>query len=301
MRTFLLFVAGLFFSASLLAQAVTELQRVGARKVGGLDSNGWKKTGVFLVNMNQSAQSEWNGGGERFQFGVNAILNKAIHHRKGKYSFDTYFDLELGLTKALTINKLIKSTDRCDVTFEMEHRIGTKGHFFYGILANANTQLFDGFNYTIAGNPKLSSFLSPGKFLLSPGFDYKNDRENSYLSIFFSPATIRWVTKLDNGFYTQSKFGVDSFRSVNTEIGPYVSFHYNAKVSKTSSLISRLDFFSNYKRNPLNVDILFNNVFSIKVSNLFAATFIFDLLYDHDIKRKTQLQQVSGLGLRLRL
>lgn len=301
MRIFSFVLFALFLFKATVAQTVSELRRVGAKKTAGIDSNGWKSTGLFVLNVNQSAQSNWNSGAERFQIGINMILNKAIHHRNGKYTFDTYLDIELGVTEAASFKKFRKTSDRFDLTFEVEHRIGKKNHFNYGVLANVNTQLFIGHNYAIENFPKISGFLSPGKFLLSPGIDYKNQNKKSYFSFFISPLTFRWVTKIDESFYSISKFGVDSSKKVYNEIGPYLSVHYNVGISKTSNLISRVDLFTNYKKKPQNVDVLLNNVFTVNISKIFAATFLFDLLYDHDIKARTQVQEVTGIGLKLKL
>jgi Protein of unknown function (DUF3078) len=301
MRRLLFILFAVFVWNTAKTQTVSELRRVGAKKTAGPDSNGWKHTGLFVLNVNQSAQSNWNSGAERFQIGINAILNKAMHHRKGKYTFDTYLDIELGVTEAASFKKFRKTSDRFDLTFEVEHRIGKKNHFNYGVLANINTQLFTGHNYAVENFPKISSFLSPGKFLVSPGIDYKNQNKKRYFSFFISPLTFRWVTKVDESFYGSSKFGVDSLKKVFNEIGPYLSIHYNVNISKTSNLITRVDLFTNYKKNPQNVDVLLNNVFTVNISKIFAATFLFDLLYDHDIKARTQVQEVTGIGLKLKL
>jgi len=301
MRIFPVVLLALLLYHSANTQTVSELRRVGAKKTAGIDSNGWKSTGLFVLNVNQSAQSNWNTGAERFQIGINLILNKAIHHRKGKYTFDTYLDIELGVTEAASFKKFRKTNDRFDLTFEADHSIGKKNHFNYGILANVNTQLFLGHNYAVENYPKISGFLSPGKFLLSPGIDYKNQNKKRYFSFFISPLTFRWVTKLDDSFYRSSKFGVDSLKKVFNEIGPYLSIHYNVNFTKTSSFISRVDLFTNYKKNPQNVDVLLNNVLTVDISKVFAATFLFDLLYDHDIKARTQIQEVTGIGLKLKL
>lgn len=295
---FILFVQpGILFAQ----QGIFIPKRVGAKKIASLDSNGWKRSGLFVLNVNQSAQSDWGSGGESFQIGINALLNKAIHHRKGKYTFDTYFDFELGLVEASSFKKFRKTTDRLDLTFEIEHTIGKKNHFNYGALFNLNTQVFGGHNYATEDSPKISSFLSPGKILLSLGIDYKDTKPNSYFSLFISPATIRWITKIDRDFYKSYKFGVDSLNKVYTEIGAYLSVHFNAKISKTANLICRFDLFSNYKRKPQNVDVLMNNVLTFSIAKNFVGTFLLDILYDHDIKRRTQVQEVSGLGLRLKL
>ena len=143
--------------------------------------------------------------------------------------------------------------------------------------------------------------MSPGKVLLSIGIDYKNAKNNHYFSLFATPATIRWVTKLDKEFYNLKRFGVDSFQKVYTEVGAYITAHYNTKISKSVNLISRLDLFSNYKRDPQNIDILLNNVLTFSITKFLAGTFLFDLVYDHDFKRRTQIQEITGLGMRLRL
>ncbi len=301
MKIILLCLFTLGIMTSCTAQVVTELKRVSAKKKAGLDSNGWKRTGLFIFNMNQSSQSDWGSGGENFQLGVNTILNKAIHHKNGKYSFDSYFDLELGIMMASSYKKIRKTTDRFDLTIELDHSIGKKNHFNYGILANINTQVFGGHSYATEDHPKISSFLSPGKTLLSVGMDYKDIKPNSYFSLFLSPATIRWVTKMDVDFYKFNKFGVDSFQKVYTEMGAYLSIHYNAKISKTVKLISRFDLISNYKRNPANIDLLMNNVITFGIAKNFVGSFLLDILYDDDVKRRTQIQQVMGLGLRLTL
>lgn len=289
----------LFFTME--AQVITGIKRPGPDKIKNLDSNGWKRTGLLVLNVNQSAQSDWSSGGENFQIGVNLILNKAVHNKKGKYSLDTYIDVELGLVNASSFHQFRKITDRCDFTIEVEHSIGKKNHFNYGLLGNINTQLFNGFNYGVAGQPKLSSFLSPGKILLSPGIDYKNTKDDRYFSLFISPSTIRWITKRDRDFYRDYKFGVDSFKKGYTEIGAYLSIHYTNRFSNTTTLISRLDLFSNYKRKPGNVDVMMNNILTLRIAKNFVGTLLFDLLYDHDVKKRIQIQEITGLGFRLNL
>ena len=285
---------------SINAQGVHEIRKKNTRERDGLDTIGWEHTGFFIFNVNQAALSNWSSGGERFLIGINGILNYSSHHRKGKYTKDSYLDLELGVVEAASFKKFRKTTDRCDITIEMEHSTGNK-NLNYGLLFNFNSQIFGGHNYPIAGNNKISSFLSPGKFLFAPGFDLKNQNPDHYLSIFLSPATFRFVTKIDDEFYNQAKFGIDSADKINTEIGAYLSMHYTVKISKAANYIARLDLFSNYKRKPGNIDVLSNNLLMINISKFFAATVLLDIIYDDDIKGRTQVQEIFGLGLRLQL
>jgi hypothetical protein len=300
MKKLLLLIFFCCFIISIAAQGIYDLQKKNSRELKGLDSAGWEHTGFFIFNVNQAALSNWSSGGERFLIGINGILNYSSHHRKGKYTKDSYLDLELGVVEAASFRKFRKTTDRCDITLEMEHSIDSS-KFNYGILFNFNSQIFGGHNYAIAGNNKISSFLSPGKILFAPGIDFKNQNAGHYFSLFLSPATFRFVTKLDDQFYNQSKFGVDSADQINTEIGAYLSSHYNLKLSKTANYISRLDLFSNYKRKPGNIDVLMNNLLTVNISKVFAANILVDLLYDDDVKGRAQVQEIFGIGLKLNL
>lgn len=280
---------------------VTELKKLGNKKKLELDTTGWKRTGLFILNLNQSMRSGVNNGGENFLMGINSILNKTVHHKKGKYTFDAYLDLELGLVYASSYKKFRKTTDRFDLTVELDHKIGDNKHFTYGFLGNVNTQLFPGYTYVSDFHFKVSNILSPGKALISLGLDYKDIRKKSYFSLFITPATVRWVTKIDRDFYPNYKFGVDSFHRVYTEIGAYMTAHYTKQFSDKVNLVSRLDLFSNYKRNPNHVDVFSNNILSLMFSRKFSCTFVVDILYDYDVSTKLQLQQQMGIGLRLKL
>jgi hypothetical protein len=295
----LLVLFSLHTSAPIFCQLVTEMKKVTGNKRPVLDSNGWKDTGFLLLNVNQAAQNGWGSGGENFQIGINFIFNKDIHHKKGKYTFDAYIDLELGLMESSSIGEFRKTSDRCDITVELDHSIGTKGHFNYGFLSNFNSQLFRGRDYYLDGHPKISSWLTPGKFLISAGVDYKDSDSAHYFSAFVSPATIRWVVKRDPDFYDKSKFGVDSAHKVYTEVGAYFSAHYNVHISKTVNYIGRLDLFSNYLKKPGKVDVFMTNLFTFNISKRFAGSILFDLLYDADIKNRLQIQEITGIGLRL--
>jgi hypothetical protein len=301
MKKLLLFLICFSCIAVSFSQNVAaEMKRLGALKKKSLDSNGWKHDGVFTLNANQAALSDWSSGGESFLIGINAIFNQSLHHRFGKYTWDAYMDIELGVVEAASFKKFRKTNDRCDLTMELEHEL-TKKHLNYGILFNLNTQIFGGHNYYLDNHPKTSGIFSPGKLLLCAGLDYKLIGKSSYFSIFASPLTFRWVTKLEKDFYNRKMFGVDSARKVYTEVGADLSFHFNYMLTKTTKYIGRLDLITNYKRNPQNVDVLWNNLLTFAISKNFAGSFLLDILYDDDVKRRTQIQEITGIGLKFTL
>ncbi|HYC39123.1 MAG TPA: DUF3078 domain-containing protein [Chitinophagaceae bacterium] len=283
-------------------EELLDLKRMSSRKKATpTDSLDWKHTGMFIVNLSQSTQSNWGVGGEKFMFGVNSIFNRSIHHRKGKYFFDAYADVEIGLVYATSYGEFRKTSDRFDFTADLEHTIDDSDHYSYGLLVNINTQLFPGKDYVSTFHEKISNFLTPGKALISAGVEYREVTPKLYFTAFLSPATVRWVTKLDEDFYAQKRFGVDSLKKVFTELGPYLSLHAQFRFTKQLSFQSRLDLFGNYRKPVSEVDFLMNNIASISFNKWLAATVLVDLLYDHDTKSALQLQQISGIGLKLNL
>ena len=299
MKYFFLYFIILFFSIPANAQdVVQEMKKLNHKKKVTLDSIGWKSVGIYSLSVHQTSLSDWPSGGENFIIGIMNLINYSMHHRFGKYSFDAYADIELGFVEASSFKQFRKTTDRCDLTLEFEHEMGKQ--YFYGFLSNFNSQILAGYDYKNA-HKKISNFLTPGKVILSPGIDKKYKSANTYFSAFISPLTIRWVLKTDRDFYSLSKFGVDSAHSTYTELGPYLSLHINHNFSKVITYTGRLDLFSNYKRQPSNVDILFNTLFSMRISKKFSSTFLLDIVYDNDIKSRPQIFENFGLGLKINL
>ena len=275
---------------------VREMLMTSTKTIKSLDSNGWSRRGIFIVNMNQGALSNWVAGGEQHVLGVNAIFNYGVNFRKGKNTWDNYFDLGLGFQNATSFGKFRKIDDRIDVTTKYGYLINH--HWYLGVLANLNTQALAGYDYTYESDKKISNFLTPGKIILSPGLDYETSK---LFSLFISPVTTRWILKKDPDFFNASKFGVDSAKTSNTELGSFVTAKFKTSFSKWVAYTSRIDLFSNYKRNPQNVDVLMNNLLTMKFTDLFATNLSLDLVYDDDVKKRLQLKEILGIGLTVKL
>jgi hypothetical protein len=275
---------------------VKELQKASSKEIKSLDSNGWKKQGTFLLNLNQGALSNWVAGGEQNTLGVNSLFNFAINYRHDRHEWDNFFDLALGFQDASSFEHFRKIDDRIDITSKYGYRLTQ--HWYLSFLANFNSQFLPGYDYSVEPNKKISNFLAPGKVLLSPGLDYKTA---SRFSFFISPLTVRWIFKSDPDFFHMSKFGVDSASKSNKEVGAFVSARYTAPFTKWVTYTGRIDLFSNYKRNPENVDLFMTNLLTMKFSKWLATNISFDLIYDDDVLSRLQLKEILGIGLTLKL
>jgi len=294
--TTLFFCIAIFNFSYSQDRTVSELLTVSTRPIQSLDSNGWKLNGTFLLNMNQGTSSHWVGGGEENVLGFNSNVYYAVNFRHNKHTWDNYFDLALGFQNATSFGKFRKIDDRVDVTSKYGYRIDH--HWYLALLTNFNSQTLAGYDYAIKADQKVSNFLSPGKIILSPGLDYKTSNR---FSLFISPVTVRWVLKKDPDFYHMAKFGVDSARRSNTEFGAFVTAKFNASFTKWASYRSRIDLFSNYKRKPENIDVLMNNLLTMKFTKVFATNVSLDLIYDDDVIKRLQIKEVLGIGFTVKL
>ena len=294
--TALIFCIAFFSYSYSQDRTVKELLIASTRPIQSLDSNGWKLSGTFILNMNQGALSNWASGGEENVLGVNSIFNYAVHFRHNKHTWDNYVDIALGFQNATSFGKFRKIDDRIDVTSKYGYLVNH--HWYLGLLTNFNSQALAGYDYSVKSEQKASGFLTPGKIILSPGLDYKTAKR---FSLFISPVTVRWNLKHDPDLFHVPKFGVDSAQKVNTEFGAFVTAKFSASFTKWATYHSRIDLFSNYKTNPENIDVLMNNLLTMRFTKIFATNFSFDLIYDDDVKKRLQIKEVLGIGLTVKI
>jgi hypothetical protein len=197
---------------------------------------------------------------------------------------------------ASSFGRFRKVDDRIDITSKVGYEFTQK--FFTAFLVNFNSQALVGYNYSDTANIKISNILTPGKLLISAGIDFRPDKT---FSLFISPVTTRFVFKRDEDFYFQDKFGVQPYHKAYTEVGAFATAKYAKKLNSWAAYTGRLDLFSNYKREAENVDVLFTNLLTMKFNKWFATNISVDVVYDDDVLQKTQLKEILGVGLTIKL
>lgn len=262
----------------------------------------WKTGGLFNLNFNQAALSNWAAGGDKSSLALTSYLNAFAFYKKDRNSWDNTLDLAFGIVSTTSLGKR-KSDDRIDFVSKYGYEFA-KSWYASGLL-NVRTQFAQGFSYPDDKSKVLTSdFLAPAYILLSPGVTYK---PNDNFSIFVSPITARWVIVNNDSLASVGAFGVDSGKHVKFEVGAFASIGYTTKIGANSQFTSKLDLFSNYRHNPQNVDIYWTNLLSVKISKILAMTLTVNMIYDDDVKTvksdgtsggaALQLQEVMGIGL----
>jgi hypothetical protein len=260
----------------------------------------WKITGSTSLNFSQVSLTNWSEGGNgsvsgAFLFGINA------NNKKEKHYWDNAFNLEYGLTQN-TFESARKSVDNVYLSSKYGYEIGN--HWYLSSLFDFRTQMAKGFNYPNTRN-YISKLMAPGYMNFALGFDYK---PNDNLSLVISPLSTKLTFVRDDSLSAAGAFGVDKGKRFRAELGAYLKFLYTKKsLIKNVDFLTRLDLFSNYLKDPQNIDVNWNVKFDMKINKYLSAMIETTLKYDNDIKyidssggkhgARTQLKQFLGIGL----
>ncbi|MGX5818457.1 DUF3078 domain-containing protein [Chitinophaga lutea] len=295
------------FSATAQDDSMRKLREETAKKLKNTDKDTtgklWHKGGTFGLTFNQGSLSNWAAGGDKLSMSLLGTLSVFANYEKGRHSWDNNLDLAYGYVNTTSLGQR-KSDDRIDLTSKYGYDIGR--HWYLSGLFNLRTQFSKGYLYPDDTTKEfVSNFFSPAYIVLSPGFDYKPNKE---FSLFMSPVTARWVVVMDDTLSARGAYGVDTGQHVKSEFGAYVTATWDKEIVKNITYKTKLELFSNYKHNPQNIDVFWTNVVTMKVNKWISANISVDMIYDDDVKvfentktgvmgPRLQIKQVLGVGL----
>ena len=265
----------------------------------------WTKGGVFQLNFSQVQLVNWAAGGASSISGLGQ-LNVFANKRKNKWAWDNNLILAYG-TIAEENKRSKKTDDRLELNSRLGHEIG--GPWYASLLFQFRTQFTEGFDKDI-DSLKISNLMAPGYILFGLGFDYKpNDKFSAYLSPVMTKTTFVTDQDLYYGNEEVELYGVKAGENSLFQMGAYANIFYTTPVAENITFLTRLELFSNYLKNPSNIDVNWEMLWTFKVNEWFAATLNTIVIYDDDINiaRKegeefkfgpvTQLKQTLALGL----
>ncbi len=273
---------------------------------------GWKKGGVFAVNLAQTSLTNWVAGGQN-SLAVNGIFSLFANYKQGKSSWDNSLDLGYGLLKQGKDADFLKTDDKID--FSSKYGREAFRNFNYAAFLNFKTQMSPGYKYPDTEN-KISDFFAPAYLLMALGLDYK---PSQYFSAFIAPLTGKFTFVSDQILSDAGAFGVTPGQTSRGEIGGYIRAIYTREDFKNEFLknvafTTKIDLFSNYRDNPQNIDVSWETLIVLKVNKFISVNFNTVLLYDDNIKvpvdrngngifesteapgPRTQFKEILGVG-----
>lgn len=277
----LLVIIAMTFSVVTFGQ-VTEAEK-SLRTVSGDTTQGWKKGGVFAVNLAQTSLKNWSAGGQN-SMAVNGIFSVFANLKQGKSTWDNSLDLGYGLLKQGK-EDYRKTDDKID--FLSKYGRQAFSNFYYAAQLNFKTQMQPGYNYVNeTTRNKISDLFSPAYLLAAVGLDYK---PNPNFSAFIAPFTAKFTFVTDQTLSNAGAFGVTPGETTKSEIGGYLRAIYTrndfkSEFLKNVAFTTKIDLFSNYAENPQNVDVSWETLIALKVNKFISVNFNTHLLYDDNIK-----------------
>lgn len=273
----------------------------------------WKLKAIYGANATQSSFVNWNAGG-RNNVSALAYITASAKYQKDRLKWDNDLGLALGGLQYIGANGggLQKTDDRMELATNIGYKL--KNKVYLSFLGSFRTQFLDGFNYPDE-SVRVSKFMAPGYLTFSLGIDYT---PNDNFSAFLSPVAAKLTFVQDQVLADQGAFGVDAAtydtagvlitpgKQMRPEFGAYFRLKYNKELAKNINMNSKLELFSNYLKDPQNIDVNAEVLFTFKINSWLSASANFSLIYDHDIRitdaqgnvgPRTQFKSVLGLGV----
>lgn len=284
----------------------------------------WHRGALIGFNFTQSSYTNWAAGGVNSLSGQ-ALANAHINYKKDStISWDNNLDLAYGLLQQGKTSSLRKTDDKIDFTSKYG-RYAFGRVWYYSALLGFKTQFQPGYDYETTPPTLLSDFMAPAYLTLAIGLDYKPNKKTSVL---IAPLTGRVTFVRNQALANSGSFGVekatyDTAGNVITpgklaryEFGGYIRAQYNSEIMKNVLLTARCELFTNYLKDPQNVDVNAEVLLSLKVNKYISATFNMQAIYDNDISipidnnhdgvidgagPRLQFRQVLGVGFALKI
>lgn len=311
MKTKILTAIAVFICLTqLLSGQVTDVEKT-LRTQKADTTQGWKKGGIFNINMAQTSLKNWAAGGQN-SVAVGAIFSGYANLVKGKSQWDNSLDVGYGLLKQGK-----EDFRKTDDKFDFSSKYGKEAfkNFYYSALLNFKTQMSPGYN--LPSKKTISDFFSPAYLTIALGLDYK---PNPHFSAFVAPVTGKFTFVMNDSLSNEGAFGVTPGSTTKSEFGGYVRAIYTkndfkSEFLKNVSFTTKLDLFSNYLDNPQNIDVNWEVLLALKVNKFLTVNINTLLVYDDNIKvpwdvnkdkvidsgegvaSKIQFKEILGVGL----
>lgn len=281
----ILLVASLSLGLHAMAQeAKTDAPAVDTTKA-------WSIQGQNTLMLNQSAFSNWVGGGAN-NVGWLAGVNYNLTYEKGKDLWENIVILGYGQNNTQGVGTR-KTQDVINLSTNYGREVAKNWYASGGI--SLQTQFAGG--YEDGNNPdakKISNFMAPGFLNIGAGMTY---RPNDNFTMTLRPANARWTFVLDKDLQYAGSYGLkNNGDSSLFQFGFLGTAIYKVKLMDNINLTNSASVFSNYLDHPDRLVLAYGAILNLKINKYVSSNITLDVLYDHNQIKKTQLKQTLGVG-----
>jgi Protein of unknown function (DUF3078) len=266
----------------------------------------WHIGGIINIAFSQMSFTNWAAGGQN-SIGLVSLAAVYANYKKDKISWLNSLDLEYGFQK-VDNSPFQKTTDKIEATSNLGYTIFK--NTIAGFLVNFKSQFAPGYQFP-NDSSLLSDFMAPGYLTIAAGLTYT---PNKNLSVFISPATLRYTFVENQILSDEGAYGVTPGQKYLVQAGAYFKGNYSATVCKGVTVCTNLELFSNYLNEPEDIVVDWTNFIQLKVNKFLSVTINTELIYDNNTLipiyakennvevlvgkgPRTQFKELSGLGL----
>lgn len=268
----------------------------------------WRIGGDGNVGFTQTYLENWKSGGQSalsLQIVLKGYANYSRHD--GKVKWENSSEIRNGYIRPGGEGaELQKNDDR----FLFTSRFGVSAFkkWYYSTELNFETQFFNGYKYPKSANPDpISGFLSPARTFFKIGLDYK---PNNNFSLLLSPITAKNVFVKDTARINQVNFGIEPDKRSMWEPGLNTDIFFRKNINADITYETKYKMFVNYLEPKGNLDINWENVVIMKLTDNINMRLLIHMIYDENVlfpvhdangvvidnKPKVQLREFFTIG-----
>ena len=251
-------------------------------------ADGWKKGGLVNINFTQVSFTNWAAGGQN-SISLAGFSCLFANYKQGKSTWDNTLILQFGQVKQGE-GPLIKSDDRIQLTSKYGRK-ATEDWYLAGLF-DFQTQFTVGYSEPNNSETRISDFMAPAYFVGAIGMDYK---PSDNFTVFIAPVTAKYTVVNDDELARGGTFGVqgdefdengiktENFENTRLEVGGYMRLNYKKQIMENITYQTNLGVFSNYAKNPQNIDVNWDNILNMRINKYISASITTSLIYDDDV------------------
>ena len=267
---------GNYSGARINVQSLDKTKLLGIQKIM-TKSQFWKYRTEASFVLNQGMVTNWVKGGESNISTALDITEYADYDNKPLLLSSNHFArLKFGLIRTGE-NGIRKNIDLLETNSKLNHK--AFGKFDFSAIMLFKTQIARGYNYP--DTIPVSKFMNPAILTIGLGLDYKPNKQTS---INFSPFSYKGTFVPDTAKIDQTKYGLAKDRRSKNEPGASFMITNEYKPFKNVTITNRLQLFTNYINNPLNVDVDWEMILVANLNWFTDVRFNTHLIFDDDTK-----------------
>ena len=248
----------------------------------------WQKSMVGGLNLTQTGFDNWAAGGENafsWQLNFNYKLEKDVE----RFNWSSTGKFAYGNTKTGDA-EMIKSADEIKLESVFTYKLGSTVNPY--VAVTGETQFTEGFDYSSTPGTAISAFMDPGYFRESLGAGIKaNDIITTRVG-----ASLKQTVTSSFPAYSDDPETLTEVETLRSEFGAESVTDISWPITETSLYTGKLELFSNFGGFD-EIDVNFDNILTVKVSQYINMNMNVKILYDKDISAVRQIKQTMAIGL----